>query len=61
MELSNFKPGQRIQLHPGTDRWMRGDRYGEVLKVGRLKLTVKMDRSGQTIRVAPRNVIEVLP
>lgn len=26
-------PGQRVQLHPGTDRWMRGDRYGTVKRI----------------------------
>lgn len=49
--------GMRVQLHPGTDAWMRGDRYGDVVKVGRTFLHVKMDRSGVTRRVSPANVM----
>ncbi len=59
---------QRVELHPGTDRWMRGDRLGEV--VGRRRSNVieegqdepgwvywvKMDVSGQTIRVHEENI-----
>ena len=26
-----FNPGDRIELHPATDDWMRGDRFGEVV------------------------------
>lgn len=29
-----YSVGQRIELHPATDAWMRGDRYGEIRKVG---------------------------
>jgi len=42
---------RRVQLHPGTDAWMQGDRYGVVVGVGRSKnLTVKLD-SGREIRL----------
>ena len=46
------KVGQRVELHPGTDRWMRGDRYGVVTGVyGDAGLIeVAMDRSRQVIR-----------
>jgi hypothetical protein len=27
--------GQRVELHPGMDAWMMGDRYGVVVKTGR--------------------------
>lgn len=27
-----FKPGERIELHPATDMWMRGARFGTVVK-----------------------------
>jgi hypothetical protein len=58
-KASDFRVGQRVQLHPGTDRWMRGDRYGDVARVGRKHVHVKMDRSGQTVRVHPRNLLGV--
>lgn len=58
--VEGFGVGDRVQLHPATDSWMRGDKYGEIMKVGREKLTVKLDRSGRTIRVSPRNIGEVV-
>lgn len=50
----------RIQLHPVTDTWMRGDRYGTVVKLGTKYATVKLDRSGRTLQFTPRNILEVL-
>ena len=46
----------RIQTHPATDAWMRGDRYGTVTKVGRTYVHVRMDRSGRTLRFTPGNI-----
>lgn len=52
-----FHVGHRVELHPGTDAWMRGDRYGEVIGFARSKrggevdlARVKMDTSGRTLR-----------
>jgi hypothetical protein len=52
---------ERVQIPAYTDRWMMGDRTGEVIKVtkgrkgGRLcdvdVAHVKLDKSGKTIRV----------
>lgn len=59
-----IKNGQRVELHPATDRWMRGDRFGEILG-SRMKrdlnvtwrvYRVKMDKSGKTIRVHEANI-----
>ena len=53
----------RVQIPVYTDRWMMGDRYGEVVKVKRGKVLknrwgdqeeiahVKLDKSGKTVRV----------
>jgi hypothetical protein len=51
----------RVQIPAYTDRWMMGDRYGEIVKItkGRKKdrscdieiAHVKLDKSGKTIRV----------
>lgn len=30
-----FAKGQRVELHPACDDWMRGDRFGEVVGYGR--------------------------
>jgi hypothetical protein len=50
-------PPQRVELHPGTDAWMRGDRFGTIRKLDKKNLVhVKMDRSGRILRLAPENV-----
>ncbi len=48
--MTNQLIGRRVELHPATDRWMMGDRYGEIVKVGREYLYVKLDKSGKTIK-----------
>lgn len=55
----DFKTGDRVQAHPATDSWMRGDRYGVVEKVGRKYVHVLMDRSGRTRKFAMDNVTQV--
>lgn len=60
MEFHNWKIGWRVELHPATDAWMMGDRYGEVVKVGRQLLHVRMDRSGKVRRIHPSNIGKVL-
>ena len=51
-----MKPGDRIQTHPATNAWMRGDRFGTVVKVGTKKVQVLMDRSGRKIIFSFANV-----
>jgi hypothetical protein len=47
-----YTVGDRVELHPGTDLWMRGARYGDVVGV-RLtpndRVIVKIDRTGRKI------------
>jgi hypothetical protein len=52
----------RVQIPAYTDRWMMGDRYGEIIKITRARLLrakdpngreiahVKLDKSGKTLR-----------
>lgn len=59
LTMADFtKKGIRVMMHPGTDWWLRGDRYGKVTKVDRAKglLHVKLDRSGKSIRVQPESI-----
>jgi hypothetical protein len=45
--------GDRVELHPGTDLWMRGARYGDVVGLSLTpddRVRVKIDRTGRTIR-----------
>jgi hypothetical protein len=48
--------GVRVESGTHTDAWMRGDRYGNVVKVGRTYVHVSMDRSGRTLRFRPENL-----
>ena len=44
--------GDRVELHPGTDLWMMGARYGDVVGLSLTpndRVRVKIDRTGQTI------------
>ena len=55
--LARYAPGERIELHPATDAWMSGDRFGTVVRQLRSGiLLVKMDVSGRTRRVHPDNI-----
>ena len=58
--IQDFQAGMRVELHPATDAWMMGDRYGDVVKVGRKLVHVQMDRSGRTRKVHPRNIGQIL-
>lgn len=52
--------GKRVEIHPATDAWIMGDRYGTVIKTGRKYLHVKMDRSGKVRKVTPELLQRVL-
>ena len=54
--MALYEVGDRVELSPATDRWMRGDRFGEVVKIGHYYLHVKLDRSGQVRRFVPEHV-----
>ena len=51
--------GKRVELHPGTDRWMMGDRYGKVVSVTNKALKVKLDKSGLTVTLPESRVTVV--
>ena len=56
-KVSDFSPGQRVQLHPATDTWMRGDRYGQVIHLGRKLVLVELERSGRRKRIHPTDLL----
>lgn len=70
---ARFPKGSRVQLHPATDDWMRGDRYGVVVGYGRAReyvgpsntrykmrpVLVKLDKSGKTKRHNAHNLLSV--
>ena len=49
----------RVQLHPATDLWMRGARYGEVVKLGTKYAHIKLDATGKIVHISPDNLIEI--
>lgn len=59
MNRSDFGIGDRVQLHPATDAWMRGDRYGRVARVSNTYLTLAMD-SRRILKVSFDNIVEIV-
>lgn len=58
--MAHLKLGDRVQLHPATDQWMQGDRYGEVVGFSRLhNVRVRLERSGRIAHMHPDNVTPV--
>jgi hypothetical protein len=53
----DYRVGQRVQAHPATDTWMRGDRYGVVISRGRKTVTLQMDRSRRVLRFRPDDLL----
>lgn len=59
--------GDRCQLHPATDEWMQGDKYGLVVGTswsidnpGIIRAyRVKLDRSGRVRKFHPDNVLSI--
>lgn len=62
---TTFKPGDRVELHPALDDWMRGDRFGEVVdvtwsrKFHKTTVHVRLDRSGRVRRYGVDALVEV--
>lgn len=50
----------RVEVHPGTDAWMQGDRYGEIVKLGTKYAHIRMDRSGRLLRFSRHWIGRVL-
>ncbi len=51
--VEDFKPGQLVELCPGCDRWMMGDRFGAVVGVKDNSVRVRLHRSGKTLPFPP--------
>ena len=50
-KAADYLVGKRVELSPATDAWMRGDRFGKVVKVTAQYVHVRMDKSGKTLKV----------
>jgi hypothetical protein len=64
--IEDFKAGQTVQLHPATDLWMRGLRFGLVKAVTKRFVMVHICFMGKrlqtfrTLRVLPSQIVEIL-
>ena len=59
--IDNFREGNRVQLHPETDLWMRGARFGEICGFTRNgKLRVRLDKMDHVTRIYPEDIWEIL-
>lgn len=56
MSTFAFFAGDRVQVHPASDAWMQGDRYGTVTSVQRQYVRVQMDQSGRLWRFHPASL-----
>ena len=48
---NGYSVGDRVELHPGTDLWMRGARYGRVIGSSSTpndRVRVKLDKLART-------------
>jgi hypothetical protein len=54
--VNDFKIGDRVALHPASDMWMRGAKFGEVVKVGRKLVHVNLDAINRVVRLHPINL-----
>lgn len=58
--MADLDEGMRVEIHPGLDAWMQGDRFGTIWRLGRKLAHVKMDRSGRVLKLDPRWIHEVI-
>ena len=59
--MTEYQIGDRVQLHPATDDWVRGDRYGQIVSMPSTRDRFKryeilMDRSNRVRRHAAGNI-----
>jgi len=45
-----FKVGDRVELHPACDLWMRGARFGTITKITKTFVWVKLDKAARPLR-----------
>ena len=53
-----YGPGTRVELHPGTDLWMRGARFGNVTEVTADRVVVvRVDGVRKLFRCSPHYIM----
>ncbi|APD18239.1 hypothetical protein SEA_HAMMY_76 [Mycobacterium phage Hammy] len=51
--VDEFQVGARVATHPGTVAWLRGERFGEVVKIGRDVVHVTLERTRRRATFTP--------
>jgi hypothetical protein len=60
-KLLGYQVGQRVEIHPATDLWIRGARYGTIQRVGRKLLHIELDKlPGRLIAFSADNIAGVV-
>lgn len=54
---SPYEQHDMIELHPCTDQWVQGDKFGVVTRVGKFKYYVHMNMSGRMYAVPHVNIL----
>ena len=54
-----MKVGDRVEIPPHMDLWMRGDRFGTVTHVGK-RISVKLDKSEKVIRFLNEDSLKLI-
>lgn len=54
--LNDFRAGDRVEIHPATDLWMRGARYATVMSVGKKNLRIRLEPKGRTMLIMPGSI-----
>lgn len=54
--VADFTIGQRVQLAPHLDLWMRGARFGTVERIGTFYIYVRVDALNAIRRFSPDNL-----
>lgn len=56
-----FKTGDRIQLHPATDLWMMGARYGVITRIYKTvdHVQIQLDATGKKVKVSRDDIDKV--
>jgi hypothetical protein len=53
IDFTTLELGERVAIHPASDWFMRGERYGRVEVIGRKWIHVRLDRSNRRVRFSP--------
>ncbi len=55
-KMLHYLDGRHVELHPATDRWMMGDRFGAIVRLRKDGAAyIKLDRSGKKLWITAGN------